>query len=90
LVVLAAALLVLLLYRFRMHQKITEMNVRSEERLAERARIAQDLHDTLLQGILSASMHLHVANNKLPDDSRQASRRPHHRLGSFQHRRSRF
>jgi len=69
LVVLAAALLVLLLYRIRMHQKITEMNVRFEERLAERARIAQDLHDTLLQGILSASMHLHVANNKLPDDS---------------------
>ena len=37
------------------------INVRFEERLAERTRIAQELHDTLLQGFLSASMQLHVA-----------------------------
>lgn len=67
--VLAVALSGWLLYRIRMHQKITKLNVRFEERLAERARIAQDLHDTLLQGVLSASMHLQVANNRLSDDS---------------------
>src|SRR5262249_31432317 len=39
------------------------------EGLAERTRIAQDLHDTLLQGLLSASMQLHVANHNLADDS---------------------
>jgi signal transduction histidine kinase len=32
-----------------------EMRVRFEERLAERTRIARQLHDTLLQGFLSAS-----------------------------------
>jgi DNA-binding NarL/FixJ family response regulator len=33
------------------------------------ARIAQELHDTLLQGVLSASMQLHVAVEKLPEHS---------------------
>lgn len=36
------------------------------ERLAERARIAQELHDTLLQGFVAASMHLHAAVDRLP------------------------
>jgi len=40
----------------------------SEERLAERTRIARELHDTLLQGFLSASMQLHAAVDQLPDD----------------------
>ncbi|MGH9841577.1 MAG: sensor histidine kinase, partial [Blastocatellia bacterium] len=39
-----------------------------EERLAERTRIAQELHDTLLQGFISASMQLHVAVDHLPAD----------------------
>ena len=34
----------------------------------ERTRIAQDLHDTLLQGFLAASMQLHVAVDSLPAD----------------------
>jgi len=45
------------------------MNLRFEERLAERTRIAQELHDTLLQGFLSASMQLHVADDRLPENS---------------------
>jgi signal transduction histidine kinase len=45
------------------------MNLRFEERLAERTRIAQELHDTLLQGFLSASMQLHVAADHVPRDS---------------------
>src|ERR1700731_2512987 len=40
-----------------------------EERVNERTRIAQDLHDTLLQGLLGASMQLGVANGRLPGDS---------------------
>jgi signal transduction histidine kinase len=36
-----------------------------QERLAERTRIAQDLHDTLLQGVLSASMQLYVVADQL-------------------------
>jgi ligand-binding sensor domain-containing protein/signal transduction histidine kinase len=57
------------LYRLRLHRLTRQLNLRFEERLAERARIAQDLHDTLLQGFLSASMNLHVANDQLPADS---------------------
>jgi signal transduction histidine kinase/ligand-binding sensor domain-containing protein len=59
----------LLLYRFRLRRLTHQMNVRFEERLAERTRIAQELHDTLLQGFLSASMQLHVADDRLPENS---------------------
>jgi ligand-binding sensor domain-containing protein/anti-sigma regulatory factor (Ser/Thr protein kinase) len=57
------------MYRLRLHQVRRQLNVRFEERLAERTRIAQELHDTLLQGVLSASMQLHVAADRLPTDS---------------------
>ena len=56
-------------YRLRMHQLTRQLNLRFEERLAERTRVAQELHDTLLQGFLSASMQLHVAAERLPDES---------------------
>jgi len=68
-VVLACALGILALYRRRLHGLTRQLNVRFEERLAERTRIAQELHDTLLQGFLSASMQLHVAVDRLPPDS---------------------
>jgi signal transduction histidine kinase len=57
------------LFRYRMQHLTRQLNVRFEERLAERTRIAQELHDTLLQGVLSASMQLHVAVDRLPVDS---------------------
>ena len=56
-------------YRLRMQSLLTRANVRFEERLAERARIARDLHDTLLQGFLSASMQLHIAADMVHSDS---------------------
>src|SRR5262249_3159164 len=40
-------------FRLRLRQVTARLNVRFEERLAERTRIAQELHDTLLQGFLS-------------------------------------
>src|SRR5713101_3396794 len=39
-----------------------------EERLAERKRIAQQLHDTLLQGFFAVSMQIHAAVDHLPAD----------------------
>jgi len=70
---LALALLgviaLLALYRWRVRELRTQLTLRFEERLAERTRIAQDLHDTLLQGFVSASMQLHVANDHIADDS---------------------
>jgi signal transduction histidine kinase/ligand-binding sensor domain-containing protein len=68
-VVLGCVFSVLMLYRFRLHQMTRRIMIRFEERLAERTRIAQDLHDTLLQGFLSASMQLSVALDGLPADS---------------------
>ena len=66
---LLMACIVLVLYRLRLHGLTQEMNMRFEERLDERTRIAQDLHDTLLQGLISASMQLHVVADRIPADS---------------------
>src|SRR5580704_4961687 len=41
---------------FHLQPTFGEMRARLEERVAERTRIAEDLHDTVLQGILSATM----------------------------------
>ena len=67
--VLFVGLATLLVYQFRLRQLTHQLNVRFEERLAERMRIAQELHDTLLQGVLSSSMQLNVANDQLSSDS---------------------
>ena len=58
-----------LLYALRLRQVAGHMQARLEERLEERERIARDLHDTLLQGFLSAYMQLDVANDRLSADS---------------------
>ncbi|HZE81610.1 MAG TPA: two-component regulator propeller domain-containing protein [Candidatus Polarisedimenticolia bacterium] len=59
----------LLAYQWRVRQVTAHLDWQFQERLSERMRIAQDLHDTLLQGFLSASMQLHVADDQLPADS---------------------
>jgi ligand-binding sensor domain-containing protein/signal transduction histidine kinase len=68
-VVLVCIAGILAVYRIRLHRATRRIYLRSQERLAERTRIAQELHDTLLQGFLSASMQIHVATDRLPDDS---------------------
>jgi signal transduction histidine kinase/streptogramin lyase len=67
--VVACAGAVTAFFRFRVQRLAKQLNLRFEERLAERTRIAQELHDTLLQGFLSASMQVHVATDSLPADS---------------------
>jgi signal transduction histidine kinase len=56
-------------YLFRLRPTFGEMRARLEERVAERTRLAQDLHDTVLQGIISAAMQLDVAVDQLPANS---------------------
>lgn len=56
------------LYRYRLRLTTERMRLRFQERLAERTRIAQELHDTLLQGFLSASMQVHLAADSLNED----------------------
>ncbi|MGA9673669.1 MAG: two-component regulator propeller domain-containing protein [Terracidiphilus sp.] len=57
------------IYRLRMSQLTKRLNLRFQDRLAERTRIAQELHDTLLQGVLSATLQLDVVEDQTPDDS---------------------
>ena len=66
--VLAFMSVLLVFYSYHLHERNRQMGLRFEERLAERTQIAQELHDTLLQGVISASMQLHVAVDRLPED----------------------
>ena len=54
------------LYGGRLRAATRLISARYEERLAERLRIARDLHDTLLQSVAGASLHLQ-AFSKGPD-----------------------
>jgi signal transduction histidine kinase len=62
------------LHRYRLQQLARQLDARSDERLTERTRIAQELYDTLLQGLLSASMQLHLAVDQLPEGSPDRAR----------------
>lgn len=68
-VMVAAACVAWSIYRLRVRQVKRGLNARFEERLSERTRIAQELHDTLLQGFISASMRLHVVVDAIVDDT---------------------
>ncbi len=68
-VLTTSALIVRAVYHIRLLQLARQLNARFEERLAERTRIAQELHDTLLQGFVSASMQLHVVADSMPSDT---------------------
>src|SRR4029077_18257903 len=46
------------LYRLRLRQAAQQFNMRLEERVNERTRIARDLHDTLLQSLAGVSLQL--------------------------------
>jgi len=54
------------LYWYRMRRLAREFNVRLEERVTERTRIARELHDTLLQSFQGLMLHLQVVNELLP------------------------
>ena len=56
-------------YIFGLQPMFAQTPAQIEERQAERTRIARDLHDTILQGFLSASMQLHAAVDQLPGNS---------------------
>jgi signal transduction histidine kinase len=67
--VIAGVFAILGFHHLRLRQTTKKLSIRFEERLAERTRVAQELHDTFLQGVLSASMQLHVAVDQMPADS---------------------
>lgn len=65
----ALAFLAWVLYRLRVGQLQARMQAQFAERLSERTRLAQDLHDTLLQGVVSAAMQLDVATERAGESS---------------------
>ena len=66
-VVIGAVLLLIALYQYRLRQAAARLNARLEERLAERERIARDLHDTLLQGFQGLILRFHDAMMMIPE-----------------------
>jgi signal transduction histidine kinase len=57
------------LYRLRLRQVARRFNIRLEERVAERTRIARDFHDTLLQSFQGVLLKFHSVTYMLQDDS---------------------
>jgi signal transduction histidine kinase len=70
----ALFLLVLLwiAYQLRLGQLEREFNVRLQERLEERTRIARELHDTLLQSFQGLAYHFQAARNLFPRHPEEA------------------
>jgi signal transduction histidine kinase/ligand-binding sensor domain-containing protein len=64
--ILGLLLAILLLVRFRTRSVANRLRQRFEERLDERARMAQDLHDSLLQDVMGISMQLEIADEITP------------------------
>ena len=69
------ALVILAYTRLRMHILTQQLNVRFEERLAERTRIARELHDTLLQGFHGLLLRFQAVSNLLPERPAEAKQR---------------
>jgi signal transduction histidine kinase len=63
------------LHRRRLQQVERQFNMRLEERLNERTRIARDLHDTLLQSFQGLLLRFDAATNLLPARPEEARKR---------------
>jgi ligand-binding sensor domain-containing protein/signal transduction histidine kinase len=71
----SAALILLLVwcvYLYRLHQLAKEFNIRIEERVGERTRVARELHDTLLQSFHGLLLRFQAATNLLPERPAEA------------------
>ena len=71
-----AAFLALLgaLYQLRMRQVARQFNMRLEERVSERTRIARDFHDTLLQSFQGVLMKFHAVTDLIPNRPAEAQK----------------
>ncbi len=61
-----AALILWLVYLYRLAKATEAVKVRLEERIAERERIARDLHDTFFQGIQGLLLRFNTGTARLP------------------------
>lgn len=67
-------LLLWALYRLRVRQIAGSMKARFDERLAERTRIARDLHDTLLQSFQGLLLRFQTAREQFASDPAEAEK----------------
>jgi signal transduction histidine kinase/ligand-binding sensor domain-containing protein len=74
LIAVASAALLWWLLRLRIHGIARQLHARLGERVAERERIARELHDTLLQSLFGLTLRFHTAAGRLPigDPAREA------------------
>ncbi len=73
----SAALILLLawcMYLYRLRHLAKEFNIRLEERVGERTRVARELHDTLLQSFQGLLLRFQAATNLLPEHAEEAKR----------------
>jgi signal transduction histidine kinase/streptogramin lyase len=59
-------LTIILVIRFRIRSVANRLRLRFEERLGDRVRVAQDLHDNLLQDVMGISLQLELADELTP------------------------
>ncbi len=64
--VAAFLLLIWAVYQLRLRQLARQFNIRLEERVNERTRIARDLHDTLLQSFHGLLLQFQAVSNLVP------------------------
>jgi signal transduction histidine kinase/ligand-binding sensor domain-containing protein len=67
--VVGLLLATILFIRLRIRSAANTFRQRFEERLDERARVAQDLHDNLLQEVMGISLQLEIADELIPPDA---------------------
>jgi ligand-binding sensor domain-containing protein/signal transduction histidine kinase len=75
---ISAALILLLVwcvYLYHLHQLSKEFNIRLEERVDERTRVARELHDTLLQSFQGLLLRFQTASNLLPTRPQEAKQK---------------
>lgn len=73
LVAMAVLAVVTLIYQLRLRQLAAIYNMRLEERLGERTRVARDLHDTILQSFQGLTYRLEAIRNLLPEQPQRAA-----------------
>src|SRR5262249_8841436 len=65
--IVSAIVLLYLFYRLRLRQVEGQFNVRLEERVGERTRIARELHDTILQSFQAVLLKLQAIGYMFPN-----------------------
>jgi len=69
-------------YQMRLRQVARQFNMRLEERVAERTRIARDLHDTLLQSFQGVLLKFHAVTYSILDRPAEAHHVSQHIRGA--------